>query len=658
MLSNSFDSKGGDSTEENDLCCATLTLRYINQVLMKDDLDDEACMIQESTLHAAEKSLYEMLNKYPSSSNQHFPYKDTSSMSDDYISHSSSKSVESGIVPQSFQVQVASSDNTSLSNSGLLDPQEMLSFWPARSSGDTNIDGLEESLVNVPLDNQSRFPFNVGTEERKINLTTADCGILEEPKAEKDERGLPDSFLKGRKNLDWEVSDLGGGGTKKKSAVYADESIFHDLFNKALSLYDDGKNESSSKITNGSSPKYVSREPDRQNGRARKYCIRKGTNKREAVRIRSLLMQCMQFVAANDQKSACELLKQIRASSTPWGKGYQRLAHYFANSLEARLMGGGAVEYKTLAAWNMTDTEMLKAYKMCLAELPTMKVSFYFASEMIMQVIGKATRVHIIDFGTSMGLQWSILIQRLSTRTGGPPNLRITGIDLPQAGFRPDARARQTGLCLANYCERIGFPFQYKGIAQKWETLTVEDLGIEKDEVLVVNCLYFLAYLIDDTTMEHSPRDAVLNLIKRINPDIFVYGISNAAMNSPFFISRFREALFYYSTLFNMFESCLPCESQERMVFEREIWGMKILNTIACEGLERVERLETYRDWHFRTLRAGFKQLPLNQEMMKKVRAMVKSNYHKDFSMDEDKQWMLERWKGKVLSAYSCWKPA
>ncbi|XP_052193871.1 scarecrow-like protein 9 [Diospyros lotus] len=606
----------GECTEENDLCGATLW--YINQVLMEDDLDDKACMIQDSTLHAAERSLYDVLKKYPSSPNQ------SSSVSDDCVPHNSTNTVESA-------------GDTSLSNSP--------SSCPTRSLGD----GPVESLVNGPLENQSRYPFNVRVEESKIILPSADGRILEEePKAETDQRSLP-----GR-----EESDLGGGRTKMQFAI-VDESILHAIFNKGLSLHD-GNSESSLKISDGLLPEDVSGESGKQNGKEKESCVRKGASKRVVVQMRSLLMQCMQYVAANDKKSASKLLKQIRASSSPWGDAHQRLAHYFANGLEARLLGAGTPEYKTLAAWSMSrTTEMLKAYKMFLSDFPNLFAPFFFASDTILQVIDKATRVHIIDFGISYGLQWPLLIQRLSTRNGGPPNLRITGIDLPQAGFRPDARARQTGLHLANYCERISFPFQYKGIAQKWETLSVEDLGIENDEVLVVNCFYLSAYLLDNTTVEHnSPRDAVLNLIKKVNPDIFVHGITNAPINSPYFTSRFRETLFYYSSLFDMFEASLPSESEERMVFEREIWGNKIMNIIACEGLERVERQETYKEWHFRTLRAGFKPLPLNQEIMKKVRAMVKSNYHKDFFVDEAKQWMIEGWKKRVLSAYSCWKAA
>ena len=55
------------------------------------------------------------------------------------------------------------------------------------------------------------------------------------------------------------------------------------------------------------------------------------------------------------------------------------------------------------------------------------------------------------------------------------------------------------------------------------------------------------------------------------------------------------------------------------------------MNVIACEGLERVERPESYKQWQVRNLRAGFKQLPIDEELLQNVKNVVKSEYHKDF---------------------------
>jgi hypothetical protein len=90
--------------------------------------------------------------------------------------------------------------------------------------------------------------------------------------------------------------------------------------------------------------------------------------------------------------------------------------------------------------------------------------------------------------------------------------------------------------------------------------------------MVVVDCLYLFRYLLDETVVSSSPRNTVLKLIKRINPDVFIHGIINGSYNSPFFVSRFREALYYFSAVFDMFEANAPREDKDRLVFEQEIY--------------------------------------------------------------------------------------
>ena len=93
-------------------------------------------------------------------------------------------------------------------------------------------------------------------------------------------------------------------------------------------------------------------------------------------------------------------------------------------------------------------------------------------------------------------------------------------------------------------------------------------------------------------------------------------------------------------------------------MFEREFFGRQVMNIVACEGSERVERPETYKQWQVRNMRAGFKQLPLDKHLINKLRCKLKDAYHSDFMLLEDDNYMLQGWKGRVVYASSCWVPA
>uniref|UniRef100_A0A0V0I184 Putative ovule protein n=1 Tax=Solanum chacoense TaxID=4108 RepID=A0A0V0I184_SOLCH len=101
-----------------------------------------------------------------------------------------------------------------------------------------------------------------------------------------------------------------------------------------------------------------------------------------------------------------------------------------------------------------------------------------------------------------------------------------------------------------------------------------------------------------------------------------------------------------------------PGSFRKEMLIEREIFGREALNVIACEGWERVERPETYKQWQARIMGARFTQIPFDrEEFVNKAIQKVRLGYHRDFVIDEDSQWLLLGWKGRTIYALSCWKP-
>ncbi|KAM3261739.1 hypothetical protein ACQJBY_052435 [Aegilops geniculata] len=382
------------------------------------------------------------------------------------------------------------------------------------------------------------------------------------------------------------------------------------------------------------------------------------TVEEESVDLTTLLIHCAQAAAIDDHRGSGELLKQIRRHSSPHGDAGQRLAHYIANGLEARLAGTGSTVYRSLVARRTSSADMLKIFKLYGTACPFIRMSRFYSNEAILDATKGVTSVHILDYGIDWGFQWPVFLQRISKRDGGPPRVRITGIDLPQPGFRPAERLEATGRRLSEYAKMFHVPFEYRAIAAKWDAIRVEDLGIDKDELLIVNCLFRMRHMMDETVTDESPRKTVLNTIRKMNPHRFIHAVVNGTYNAPFFVTRFKEALFYFSSLYDMLEATAPPVDEHRQLIEREYFGRELLNVVACEGTERVERPETYKQWQVRNLRAGFRQVPLLQESVKKARYKVIKSYHRDFFVDEDNKWMLQGWKGRVIGALSTWKPS
>uniref|UniRef100_A0A7C9ELW7 Uncharacterized protein n=4 Tax=Opuntia streptacantha TaxID=393608 RepID=A0A7C9ELW7_OPUST len=621
-----------DSTEVPDFSDACL--KFISDILLEEDLDESPTSLQDyRALLATEKSLYEALGKEYSPSFT-------------CLAPSLGRIVESpddGFScswPDGHGIKgMANDDATFMSNGKLkdiqLDPFPIMDdvLHPylelnSHSSGSSNCtDDLGNGLSNSPVSTLTSIATEV---ETKL------AGSSRRKNHQRDDNGHEE------------------GRSNKQQASYNEDYVEMEQYDDVLLCREDRSDTSTH--ANKSWPNEAREKLQKKGFKGRTSRHKKQSNAAEEVDLSTLLSRCAQAVSNFDIRTANELLKQIRQHSSPYGDSLQRVAHHFANGLEARLAGTGSNVPTNLIDARISSSEFLKAYKLYVSAVPFKRMSYFLANNTILKLAEKATKIHIIDFGILFGLQWPCLIQNLSRRPVGPPNLRITGIDYPQHGFRPAEKVEATGHRLSGYCQRFNVPFRYEAIAKKWETIRPEDLNIESDELVVVNCMFRSANLLDETVEINSPRDAFLRLIKQISPRLFIHAIVNGTFNAPFFITRFREAIFQYSSVFDIFEATMPREDRERLLIESEICGKEVLNAIACEGPERIQRPETYKQWQERTRRAGLRQVPLDEELVNRAKTMVKANYHKEFMVDEDRSWMLQGWKGRILCAVSIWQ--
>ncbi|KAL5206039.1 hypothetical protein ABZP36_034248 [Zizania latifolia] len=665
---------GGASTPED------LVLPFISRMLMEEDIDDKFFYDypDHPALLQAQQPFLDILSdrssQSRSNSDENGSRLSPTSSSDTSAStavpltpaavnsyDAPTAAVQYGSIeldPAAFFAAGANSDL--MSSAFLKGMEEANKFLPSEdklvidleaSSGDY-FRGVEEAKKFLPSDDKLLVGFNgrsapaavsvVSVKEEAVDVVAASGG-------------------RGRKNPfdDEELElELEGGRSSKQTAVQGDDVAARDMFHEVMMPSDQNCVEMMEKLRIAMKEEAAKNEASTggKGGNGKAKGGRRGG--KDVVDLRTLLIHCAQAVATDDRRSATELLKQIKQHSKPTGDATQRLAHCFAEGLQARLAGTGSLVHQSLMAKRTSAGDILQAYQLYMAAICFKKVSFMFSNYTIYNASLGKKKIHIVDYGIQYGFQWPCFLRRISDREGGPPEVRITGIDLPQPGFRPTERIEETGRRLSNYAHEFHVPFKYHAIAAaKMESVCKDDLNIDPDEVLIVNCHNQLKNLMDESVVIDSPRDIMLSNIRKMQPDVFIHAIVNGSFSAPFFVTRFREALFYYSALFDVLDATTPRESEQRMLIEQNIFGRAALNVIACEGTDRVERPETYKQWQVRNQRAGFKQLPLNPDIVQKVRDKVKNCYHKDFVIDVDHRWLLQGWKGRILYASSTWVP-
>uniref|UniRef100_A0A8R7QLG3 Scarecrow-like protein 14 n=2 Tax=Triticum urartu TaxID=4572 RepID=A0A8R7QLG3_TRIUA len=387
---------------------------------------------------------------------------------------------------------------------------------------------------------------------------------------------------------------------------------------------------------------------------------RRGARHTVVTDLETLLTRCAEAVVSNDVRGAGKLLERIKCHSSPTGDARQRLAHYFTQGLEARLAGTGSRLYRSLMGKRTSAVELIRAYHLHTAASCSIKVGLLFSTNTIYKAVAGRRKLHIVHYGISTGFQWPDLLGLLANREGGPPEVRITGINTPQPGPCPAALMEEAGHRLNNYASQFGVPFKFHAIASKPEDVRAEDLHIDPDEVLVVSSLYEFRTLMDESlTFDMvSPRDMVLKTIRKMRPSVFISSVVNGPYSAAFFMTRFRHALYYFTALFDVMETTVPWDGDKRLLVERDILARSAINMIACEGTDRVERPQNYKEWQARNQRAGLRQLPLDPDIVLILKDEVKNRYHKHFMICEDHRWLLQGWKGRVLYAHSTWAAA
>ncbi|KAJ4803384.1 GRAS transcription factor [Rhynchospora pubera] len=591
------------------------TLDYIRRYLLEEDIDGEISECQEAALKDMEKPFYDILaEKYRPSYNQ-------------LLSNQSKENPNFTCCIS--KDQVGPSFNESLKELSSIENLFSTEFHK----------GVEEGMKFLPNLNQLSIDLQV----RKLTVDPMKKCDGNFRLGEKKENGLLQMY-KDKTSSNNADLDLLEGRNRKIPMVTCEETIRDAIFDKVLlNLEDNYEREETSSLDESTDTEA--------------NCSNKDKSKVEHVNLSALLISCAEAISINDIKMASELTKKIRKHASPIGDGIQRLACVFVLGLEARLASTGSAILRRFLTMRLSSNDSLKAYDMIARTSSVFRVPYHFANKSILAATGTASKIHIVDFGIGFGFQWPSLIQALAKTKDEPSRLRITGVDFPQPGFHPDERIKLTGKRLADYARDFGVPFDYYGIASQWESISIEDLNIKEDEVLVVNSMYTPSQLKDEILLGMSKsRNQLLNLIRAIQPKVFIHGILNLSF-SPYFVPRFRTVLLQYSRFFYMLDTFVPPNSKPRQLMEFEIFGPPIINQIACEGSDLFAIPETYKQCQKRNLETGFEQLSVDSSVLKECCNIIRNNYNKGFFVEEDCNWFLQGWKGNIFYAVSLWKP-
>ncbi|GMI63701.1 hypothetical protein HRI_000039400 [Hibiscus trionum] len=371
--------------------------------------------------------------------------------------------------------------------------------------------------------------------------------------------------------------------------------------------------------------------------------------------LKQLLIACAKALSVNNIDEFNMLIAKARVAVSIHGEPIQRLGAYMVEGLVARKEASGSNIYRALRCKEPEGKELLSYMHILYEICPYLKFGYMAANGAIAEACRTEDRIHIIDFQIAQGTQWMTLLQALAARPGGAPYVRITGIDDPVSKYARGGGLEAVERRLMALAEKFNIPVEFHGMPVFAPDITRDMLDVRPGEALAVNFPLQLHHTPDESVDVNNPRDGILRMVKLLSPKVITLVEQESNTNTAPFLPRFIETLEYYSAMFESIDVTLPRHRKERINVEQHCLARDIVNVIACEGKERVERHELFGKWKSRLTMAGFRPYPLSSYVNSVIRGLLKC-YSKHYTLTAKDGAMLLGWKDRNLVSASAWR--
>lgn len=366
------------------------------------------------------------------------------------------------------------------------------------------------------------------------------------------------------------------------------------------------------------------------------------------VNINQLLTEAAGAITDGKQDIASEILTRVSQYSNARGTPEQRLCFNITTALKTRM---SVNEPKTTS--DLYGKDHILSTQLLYDKSPCFKLGFIAANNAILEA-GK--KVHVLDFDIGNGVQYVYLLNEIAAAREArgddiqtPFTLKLTTMaDFGNGGVE---RLKLFGEGLKELANKLGVTFSYNVLNLKLCEVDTTSLAVENDEVLVVNFAFKLFRLPDESVTTENLRDEVLRRVKGLSPALVTVVEQELNGNTASFETRVSQACGYYLALLESLDATIGRDHSDRVKIDEGL-SRKIMNSVACEGRDRVERCEVFGKWRVRMSMAGFKPKAMSQ-LGDKANSVTRGN--PGFTVKEEGGGISLGWMGRTLTVASTW---
>ncbi|CAN0922532.1 DELLA protein RGL2 [Linum grandiflorum] len=337
------------------------------------------------------------------------------------------------------------------------------------------------------------------------------------------------------------------------------------------------------------------------------------------VRLVQYLLNAAEEVGRCNYDHAMSLLDLCNASSSKTGNLTQRLVYYFAQALCQR------------------------------AKIPFYQVGQLAGVQAIVESVEKSKRIHIVDLNIRNGMQWAALMQALVTRSRRAlVILKITAIVMTTC----ENLVNETGERLKELANSMNIPFSFKAvIVPNMLEIHEKQFDLDPREAVVI----FSEYALHGILPNQNELEALMVVIRHIDPTVMVVVEKEANLNSLNFAQRFVEVLFHHGAYFDCIDTCFDSDDENKMVVESIFASAQVSGILGKE--KEMKRSVTVDVWRKFFRRFWMVEASLSPTTMDTVDVLLsRFTGGSCCSVDMDGRSLVVGWKGVPIFSFSTWK--
>ncbi|CAM8940193.1 unnamed protein product [Rhodiola kirilowii] len=367
------------------------------------------------------------------------------------------------------------------------------------------------------------------------------------------------------------------------------------------------------------------------------------------------LLSAAENVGNQQFERASRLLNQCEFLSSPDESTVQRVVYYFTEALRERIVREtGNFTFNCFKEKQACDLKETMKYGNPITltfyqDIPISQALHFTGIQAIVEHVATAKRIHMIDFGLRHGVHSTILMQALAARHEPIEHLKITAVTTTSK-----SKLEPTGTRLLSFARTMNIPLSFNIITVDDMLDLREDLFQLEDEEEVV---LYAPLLMTTLVAQPNRLDHLMRVFKNVDPCLMVMAEVEANHNSPSFVNRFIEALFFYSAYFDFLATCMKSDNPGRIAAESVFFSQCIRNIVAAEGVDRTTRHVKIGVWRSYFAQFGLVEAEFSAAGMYQARLVLDQfSCGSSCTLENNGKSLIMGWKGTPLHSLSIWK--